>query len=350
MFTVHSFTPADARELAEFINWMRTEHWSLTSTAFARRPEPVPLVQPVDLVAAGQTPAHIDTVMLRHHGRIVSVLRLDDRYGDGRVAVFSQVETHPAYQRRGTAWRFLGNRCMRRACATGYERLEAETWPLNRKGIPLYKRVGFRGVPGTSLYLENYLPLIRRHPAAQPFFARYDFLRTLQVRRSYGHDAVLLDGLELFEYEWRRGDAELRVQVDWQRQQIVGVGTRQFSLRCRRTERQPEYVFYRITNTSPETVAVAVSTEERCAQTPIRRSLLPAQTIGGQLRLVRPDGRSLVTCLIGGYSIPLALRACAPACPGRPCAAGPRRTGKPVAVGAGPSAPHRGTKAYRVAR
>lgn len=311
MFKVSSFQPADARELAAFINWMRTCHWPLTSLAFARRPDPVPLVKPQDLVAAHSRPEHIDTVLLRHRGRIVSVVHVDDRFGDGRVAVFSQVETHPDYQRRGTFWRFLGNPCLRKACAAGYERLEAVTWPLNRKGIPLFKRVGFRVVPGTALLLENYLPLILRHPGAQPFLAAHDYLRTLRSRRGYGQDAVQLCGLELFIYEWRHDDAELRVEVDRRRRQVVSVGTGSWTVRCFLNERLPGRALYHVCNHTGAEIEYAVAAGVTCPRKADRRRLPPGQPIAGQLQLDQDEGEQaccVVSWEIQGRCFPFALR------------------------------------------
>jgi hypothetical protein len=87
-----------------------------------------------------------------------------------------------------------------------FERLEAITWAFNRKGIPLYKRIGFRAVPGTSLVMENYLPLILKHPNTQAYFSRHDYIRTLQNKRSYGYDNITNHGLDVFDYQWLAKD------------------------------------------------------------------------------------------------------------------------------------------------
>ncbi|MDA0745033.1 MAG: hypothetical protein O2954_00820 [bacterium] len=104
-----------------------------------------------------------------------------------------------------------------------FGRIEAVTWAFNRKGIPLYKRAGFRAVPGTSLLMENYLPLILKHPKTRPYFEQHDYIRTLRSQRSYGYDALQVDGLSVFEYHWRSEADELRVLIDWQRKQIVSL-------------------------------------------------------------------------------------------------------------------------------
>ena len=151
MYQLSRFSPADASALAVFLNHLRKNHWSLTSSAYKRKPEPVPLVAEDDLIRDNGKRNRIGTFLLRREDQIISMLQVDDKHGDGRVAVFSGAETLPEFQRRGIFWRSLGIPCIRRLCEMGFDRIDAITWTFNRKGIPVYKRMGFRAVPGTSL-------------------------------------------------------------------------------------------------------------------------------------------------------------------------------------------------------
>ena len=314
MFAVARFEPADAAELAAFLNYMRINHWALTSMAFARRPQRVPQVTPQQLLEGHSRPHRIGTFLLRHQGRIVSTLQIDASAGNDRVAVFSGVETHPDYQRRGTFWRYLGSRCLREICGSGFQRIEADTWPLNRKGIPLYKRVGFRAVPGTALRMENYLPLIVDHPTARCFFQSHDFLRHLQHRRSYGHDGRRLCGVELFTYEWRCGPSHLCIQVDRERKQIVGLGTGEWLVRCFYTDQLPQCVCYHVHNHAARELVFGIHGLQggSCGrQLPLRHSIAPRQTVAGHLRVTGEDGQPFqlveVICQIDGTGVPFRL-------------------------------------------
>ena len=71
--------------------------------------------------------------------------------------------------------------------------------------------------------MENYFPLILRHPSTRSYFDRYDFIQTLRNRRSYGYDAVDLDGLNVFEYQWRSGEERLKVLIDCEQRRIASV-------------------------------------------------------------------------------------------------------------------------------
>ncbi|MBT3605427.1 MAG: GNAT family N-acetyltransferase [Candidatus Latescibacteria bacterium] len=225
MFQIQKFISCNSVELAHFLNQIREKNWSLSSSAFLRKTKSVRSIKP-----QGLTKFHFKTdlqgiYLLKRNGKIVSCLQIDEKFKNQDVIIFSNVETEPNLQRKGVFWRVLGNNCLRRTCLSKYRRIELTTWSFNRKGIPLYKRVGFRAVPATNLLMENYLPSIVKHPDTQAYFDRYDYIRTLQNKRSYGYDAIEVNGLSVFEYYWksRKSNDTLRVLVDWQKKEIVQV-------------------------------------------------------------------------------------------------------------------------------
>ncbi len=252
------FQARDAVALAAFLDDIHQNHWSLSSLGFRRRPPVVPATDPTALVLQDRGPRRLGTFLLKQEARIIAMLQVDDKDGDGKVALVSGVETHPEFQRRGTFWRHLGEPCLRVFCRSGFDRLEALTWTFNRKGIPLYKRSGFRAVPGTSLLMRNYLPLILKHPATRPFFMRHDFIRSLQGRRSYGYDRLVCRGLNLFEYAWKSGEEELRVLVDWERHDLVCIQRHDWSAWCSVVPRQPVTVLCELVNRGGLSLAFCV--------------------------------------------------------------------------------------------
>lgn len=226
MFKLCPLSAQDVPAVVDFLNHLRQNYWSLTSLAYLRRPTETPRTNAEELLCAEQQPNRIGTLLLKYNGRIISMLQLADKYGDGTVAVFFGVETHPDFQRRGTFWRHLLNPCLRQICAMNFERLEAITWAFNRKGIPLYKRIGFRAVPHTSLIMENYFPLILKHPETQVYFARHDYIYTLQNKRSYGYDNKDANGQDVFEYRWQAKRDRLTVHIDWRNKCIASIDHR----------------------------------------------------------------------------------------------------------------------------
>lgn len=50
--------------------------------------------------------------------------------------------------------------------ATGYKRIDLDTWPANLKAVPLYKKTGFFWIPDTRVSMQNFLPTIFADPIA----------------------------------------------------------------------------------------------------------------------------------------------------------------------------------------
>lgn len=312
MFVLSQFQPDDAAPLAEFLNRLRRESWSLTSLGHVPEPGSPPLVTPTQLLADSLRPGRIGPFLLKLDQRIVSTVHLDDRDGDGKVAVVSQVETDPAFQRRGTFWRHLGEPLLRRFCGRGPERLEATTWTFNRKGIPLYKRAGFRAVPGTSLAMENYLPTLVRHPALVDYFEQHDFLRALECRRSYGYDGVRVCGLNLFAYAWSEAGEELRVLVDWERKQLVSIQRDGWAAWCFVRDDAPLAIFYCLENRTRGDLTYRAQVRASSAgHGPLLHRLPARQTAAGQFRVSdrrgRPLSRVIVDLEVQGRRVPFYL-------------------------------------------
>ena len=129
-----------------------------------------------------------------------------------------------------------------------FQWLELETWVFNRKGLPLYKRCGFRAVPGTSLLMENYLPLIIRHPVLRPYFQRHDYIKTLVNKRSYGYDHLKYHDLYVFRSQWQAGAEEWEVLVDFQRRQVASISCREWSFGAWVVDDEPLQVHIRLDN------------------------------------------------------------------------------------------------------
>ena len=213
----------NAQDFARFVNWIRDEHWSLSSQGYRTKPSPVEPVTARALVRDERRLNRVGTFILKYEGAVIASVQVDEKQDDGRVAIMSAAETAPRFQRRGTFWRQLGLPVIRVLCSGSFDRIEAVTWVFNRKGIPVYKRFGFRAVPDSSLLMENYLPLIARHPDLDSYFGETDLLRGLTTTRSYGYDDVTCGGISTFVYEWSGLSGSLRVLVDWRQRQIAAI-------------------------------------------------------------------------------------------------------------------------------
>ena len=225
MYNIIRLQPDEAENFAAFLNDLYTHHWSLTSYAYQREPASKKFMHFETLIEELNERKHVSIFLLKKYNRIISSMKITQKKSEPDVVIFSHVETHPDFQKRGIFGLTLADTCLRTACGSECKRIEITTWSFNRKGIPLYKRYGFRAIPGTNLLMENYLPAIVKHVDAQPYFARHDYIRTLQNKRSYGYDAVEMNGTSVFEYLWkpRKADDTLRVLVDWKKKKIMDV-------------------------------------------------------------------------------------------------------------------------------
>ena len=312
MFYRSRLNAGNADQVAGFLNDVQHNHWSLSSRAFERRSGSLTPTTGTDLLSREHQAGRLGTFLLRDEQAVIAMVQVDEAVDHGRVAVFSGVETHPQYQRRGTFWRQLGVPCIRVFSRSSFDRLAAVTWTLNRKGIPVYKRFGFRAVPGTSLLLDNYLPTIIRHPATHRFFHRHDFLRRLENQRSYGFDSVCRNGLRLFQYQWREGAEALEVMVDWERHQIARITRADWSIWCFTALEDPFCVHYSVENTSSGSLCYCIHTRNGHEGTSRLQSLLPGSTHEGDVYIADSPHHAAesasVVFEIDGERVPFGLR------------------------------------------
>lgn len=310
MFRRSKLSWTNAAALARFLNDVRNDSPWLSSRGFMRdRAEAAAVVETEKaLMEAESASGRLGTFVLHNDDRIVACVQVDDRQDDGRVAVFSNAETHPYYQRRGTFWRHLGIPCIRAFARGSFDRLEALTWTYNRKGIPVYKRFGFRAVPGTSLLLENYLPSIVKHPATAAFFGRHDFLRYLANERSYGYDSCDRDGLRLFSYRWERAGETLEVLVDWERRQVICIDRDDWCIWCYTLQADPFIVHYRLANKGDRSVVYCLHKRNGGSETTRLQPILPNTVGEGDIHLGGGHAEATVTFELAGERVPFRMR------------------------------------------
>ena len=263
MFTKSKLSPANAHELTQFLNRMRGDHWSLSSQGYRTRPTAIEPVTARELIRGERRPDRLGTFLLKEQNTIIACVQVDEKEEDGRVAVMSGAETAPEYQRRGTFWRQLAIPVIRVLCSGSFDRIDALTWTLNRKGIPVYKRFGFRAVPGSSLTMENHLPMIVRHPTVGAYLAGTDLLRGLRTTRSYGYDDVDCGSLSAFVYEWSGRAGSLRVLVDWRRRRIAAIETERWQVSCFTASLSPFRARYTIRNKQSRSLGATVMIPSR---------------------------------------------------------------------------------------
>jgi GNAT superfamily N-acetyltransferase len=172
-------------------------------------------------------------VVVTPDGAVVAYGSLwDEPSQPGRTCYVDLLNVHPDYQGRSLCRRML-TQMVDTATAQGYERMTIGTWSANLKAVPLYKKVGFFWKPNTTVSMENYMPLLRRLPILQEFFAEADWYNhfdreLLQVEDEQKHPQT--GAMEIYRCRWVRPDgAAIEAVIDRKAQTLTGLETADFA-------------------------------------------------------------------------------------------------------------------------
>lgn len=160
-YEIRRLDEGSVEQFADFLENLRSRSWSLTSSAYQRKPSSVSRPDAEALLAAESDADRIGTFLLLRRGQVLGSVNLD--YSQDRTSVvFSNAEADPAIQRRGVVAMCLLRPCFLAAMDLDVSTFQMTTWWFNRKAFPLYAKAGFRIVPGTSVTLISFLPALFR--------------------------------------------------------------------------------------------------------------------------------------------------------------------------------------------
>ena len=143
-------------------------------------------------------------VLLAFHGeKVVGFLKLTRHWATGDASYVKLLNVHPKFRGRGIGTALL-KEAVSRTIRAGLNRVDLHTWSGNERAIRLYKKLGFKWVPETSVYMQNYLPYMAKFPPFREILsedpdALYDFEKKL----GFSEDGVDLGGRRVFVYEWK---------------------------------------------------------------------------------------------------------------------------------------------------
>ncbi len=152
---------------------------------------------------------------------VVGFCGLTRLQGDPTVAYISVLGVHPSVLGRGYG-RDLLRTAVARATTLGFRRLDLDTWSANTRALPLYKRVGFCWVPGTSANMQNFLPLLLRQELLREFLADADWYRCYRPHVSLSEDSAMVGNLPVFRYVFEREGLELAMHLAVSTGELVG--------------------------------------------------------------------------------------------------------------------------------
>jgi len=169
---------------------------------------------------------------------IIGICTVSIHRKDKNATYVSFLNLHPKYHGQGFGRRLLYE-CVKHVINLGFERLDINTWPGNLKAVPLYKKMGFFWVPGTRVFMQNYVPAILRYPVAKEFFNKHpEWYSNMQRNLKVEEDNLEDKGMKIFTYEWRKDNDILKVTVDREVFAIAGIEDNRISVMCRPTEHE----------------------------------------------------------------------------------------------------------------
>ncbi|MFX1284349.1 MAG: GNAT family N-acetyltransferase [Promethearchaeota archaeon] len=109
----------------------------------------------------------------------------------------------------------------------GDVRQDLHTWPSNMKAVPLYKKIGLQWVPDTSVYMQNYIPVILQNSFCKPFFDKHpDWYLNQKREITQAPDEQTLGSMKVFLYRFEKEEDFLEVIVDRYSRSITGITRR----------------------------------------------------------------------------------------------------------------------------
>jgi len=145
--------------------------------------------------------------------RVVGFCGLTAMPDERDVAYISVLGVHPEALSQGYG-RDLIRLSIKLSTELGFRRLDLDTWSANVRAIPFYKRTGFYWVPNTSVHMQNFLPLLLRHPLVQRFLGEEDWYPCLRPQITLEEDAYLQGCLPAFPYVFERDGARLCLMLE----------------------------------------------------------------------------------------------------------------------------------------
>ncbi|MBV7327817.1 GNAT family N-acetyltransferase [Chloroflexi bacterium TSY] len=182
-------------------------------------------------------------VVVQDNGPIVGFGSLwDSTDRKGESCYVDLLNVHPEHQGRSLCRRML-TQIIDYATDQGYVHVTLGTWTSNLKAVPLYKKTGFYWRPDTSVYMENYIPALRKMPVLVDFFQRSDWYqdydRALELIEDNERHPKTGD-MKIYIYRWKNHAGEtIEAIIDRQSQQLCGLETPDFAVYARVDETKP---------------------------------------------------------------------------------------------------------------
>ena len=169
-------------------------------------------------------------------GEIVGICTVTEHFWEKDAAYVEFLNVHPNHRGKGIGKALL-LASIEETMKIGRKRLDLHTWGGNLLAVPLYKKTGFFWVPKTNVYMQNYIPAILSHPLSSKFFEKHDLLHPKWYKHfarelTQREDDFREKGMKVFPYEFEVKGEKLRVLVDREARELVGIEAPELGVEC----------------------------------------------------------------------------------------------------------------------
>jgi len=129
-------------------------------------------------------------------------------------------------------------RSIEKAIQEGIERVDLHTWSGNLNAMPLYKKVGMVWVPDTTVYMQDYIPLLYKNAITKEWLDLHEDWYQHQKRElKQEPDGIKVNGMNMYRYKFEAGDDRMEVDIDRYGWGITGIsrklGDEEFNIKTK---------------------------------------------------------------------------------------------------------------------
>ncbi len=159
-------------------------------------------------------------------------------HGPDNEGYLGLLNVHPKYQKQSVG-RKLIQVTIDRAVQEGWPRQTLGTWSANFKSVPAYKKTGHFWRPGTSVWMQNFIPGALQMPIAKPFFERHNWYQSYVRALEQCEDDERWEGLKVYTMRWQAEGEALTIWIDREALAPTAVETDQMLLAAIPSEIEP---------------------------------------------------------------------------------------------------------------
>jgi len=163
------------------------------------------------MITKKESGAFFNVYVAMRAGEALGYCSLDRYYKDEDTAYVHLLNVRPDWHGKKIG-KELVLMCVNETIARGMPRIDIHTWPGNTKAVPLYKKCGFFWEDrADTTHLSNYIPTVLSTEMVKDFFISADWFADSTRKIDIVPDGVKINKFELYDYEWEKDGASLRV-------------------------------------------------------------------------------------------------------------------------------------------